>query len=143
MGRQGLARPSTTRIQSPLRLGPAALAECSREWLWKKVAERLMVGRICDIALIFPLPSHFLIGIALCGGAKKQLTKDSTDFLHSLASAQVTDSPPFLRIPLDRGSFEVEIEPNVSSEAMSAYSIIPPPVLIMSRDSPTTCRTGD
>ena len=58
----------------------------SSERLCKKSAERLMVGRKGGFAAPQPALSHFPIEVALCGGAKNQSYKDSTDFLHSLAS---------------------------------------------------------
>ena len=42
----------------------------SGERLWKKVTRRLMVGRNCDIAALFPSPSHFLFGSCRAVGRK-------------------------------------------------------------------------
>ncbi len=59
---------------------------CSSERLWKKLAERLMVGRKPGFAVPQPALSQFPVENALCSGAKNQSSSEWTDFLHGLAS---------------------------------------------------------
>jgi len=58
----------------------------SSERLFKKSAERLMVGTNPGFAVSQTAPSQFPVEIALCGGEKTQSSDEWTDFLHSLAS---------------------------------------------------------
>jgi len=83
----GSPSPTLPQHQCPIESPFSRAVEVdSSERLWKNPAERLMVGRNCAFAPLFPSPPHFSINITPCSGAKNQSSKDSTDFLHSLAS---------------------------------------------------------
>src|SRR3990172_7895168 len=80
-----MSRPASSSIVSQARFAAAGRVG-SIERLWKKPVERLMVGRIPNWRAFLASLSQVSFEIAQGGGAKNKSSKDSTEFLHNLAS---------------------------------------------------------